>query len=76
MSNNYLYLYNDKKDINYVYYFYIRNSEIKTVELSDPKAKAFCFHLKNKVDSVTLGFEKKETMNDWIEAINKFRDED
>jgi len=26
LSDNYLYLYNDKKDIDYVYYFFVRNS--------------------------------------------------
>lgn len=75
LSDNYLYLYNDKKDINYVYYFYVRNSNIKVIQNPDPKAKAFSFHLKNKVNSTTLGFQKKATMDDWIEAISKCRDE-
>ncbi len=31
LSDNYIYLYNDKKDINYVAYYYIRNSNLKRI---------------------------------------------
>jgi hypothetical protein len=29
LSDNYLYLYHDKRDINYAVYYYVRNSTIK-----------------------------------------------
>ena len=32
--------------------------------------------MKNKVSNVVLGFEKKQTMDDWIEAIKKCRDQE
>ena len=32
LADNYLYLYKDKKDLDYVNYFYIRNSEITMLE--------------------------------------------
>lgn len=76
LSDNYLYLYNDKKDINYVHYYYVRNSDIKIVENPDPKGKEFSFHMKNKVSNVVLGFEKKKVMEDWIELIKKCKDEE
>ncbi len=32
LADNYLYLYKDKKDLDYVNYFYIRNSDITMLE--------------------------------------------
>lgn len=74
LSDNYIYFYNDKKDINYVQYYYIKNSDITVLEQTDSKGKYFVFRLKNKVNTVNLGFDKKNTMDDWINMINKYRD--
>lgn len=58
LSDNYLYFYNDKKDINYVYYYFVRNSEIKILQNTDPNGKQFSFRLKNKVNTQVFGFDK------------------
>ncbi len=39
LSDNYIYFYKDKKDIDYVAYYYVRNSEIKVLEKISPQAK-------------------------------------
>ena len=36
LSNNYIYFYKDKKDINYVAYYYVRNSDITIIENAEP----------------------------------------
>jgi hypothetical protein len=74
LSDNYIYFYNDKKDINYVYYYYIRNSDIQVLEQTDPNGMAFCFKLTNKVNKCVIAFDKKATMDDWIQVIKKYRD--
>lgn len=77
LSDNYIYFYNDKKNINYVYYYYIKNSDITVLNpTSDSdKDKYFVFKLKNKVNTANLAFDKKSTMDDWITMINKYRDD-
>lgn len=74
LSDNYIYFYNDKKDINYVHYYYIRNSEITVLNQTDSKDKYFVFKLKNKVNTVCFAFDKKNTLDDWIKMINKYKD--
>ncbi len=31
LSNNYLYLFIDKKDIEYAHYYYVKNSDVKII---------------------------------------------
>ena len=55
MTDNYLYIYLDKKDINYTTYYYVKSAQIK-IEQFDPVEKLFIFSLKNKVNAGLFGF--------------------
>lgn len=76
LSDNYIYIFKDKNDINYVYYYYIRNSEINILDNADTNVKYFIFRLKNKINTVNFAFEKQNILQSWIDMINKHRDQD
>jgi hypothetical protein len=43
LSASYLYLYKDKKDVNYAAYYYIKNAAMEVMNKVDPQGKAFVF---------------------------------
>lgn len=58
LSGSYLYLYLDKKDVQYKNYFYIKNSKYETVPEKEPTKKPLSLVVENSVNKLILGFDK------------------
>lgn len=76
LTDNYVYLYKDKKDVNYSSFYYIRNSAIDIIPKAETKGKNYCFTIKNKVNSGVFGFDKRTVMEEWEEALRKCKDDE
>ena len=70
LSAGYLYLYNDKKDVQYSTYFYVRNSKISIEkEEIDIAKRPFSLVVENSVNKVRIGFDKESVAEEWSKAI-------
>lgn len=69
LSGGYLYLYNDKKDIQYTTYYYVRNSKTSIEKEEDIAKKPFSLVVENSVNKIRLGFEKEASAEEWVKAI-------
>ena len=78
MSENYIYLYIGTKDEDYYAYYYIKNAELETTHDSTDKVKPYHFRIRNSLNEVTLGFDKPDSIQDWVNKIKKLskKDED
>ena len=74
MSDNYIYLYNDKKDRNYAAYYYIKNATTRQTHQENEKERPHQLSISNKLNSVTFGFDKKESIPDWLKKIQALAD--
>jgi hypothetical protein len=59
MSNNFIYIYLDKKDLNYAAYYFIKGAKMENYREPKDKEKPFHFKIKNKFNEVVFGFDKE-----------------
>lgn len=62
LNQPFLYLYKDKKDLEYKDYYYLKDCEICYNKDCETFQKPFSVTIKNKVNEFTLGFDKAQTM--------------
>ena len=76
LTGSYLYLYQDKKDVQYKTYFYIKNSKYETIEETDPIKKPLSLVIENSVNKFVLGFDKEATLQEWKKAFQQIEHEE
>ena len=58
LSGGYIYFYENKKDIEYCSYYYVKNAKFEILHDTLPSQKQYAMIVTNSVNTVTLGFEK------------------
>lgn len=76
MSNNYIYIYLDKKDKMYTSYYYIKGASLESYKVPLDKEKPFHFKIKNKLNEVIFGFDKEDLIEDWKIKIKSLKSTD
>jgi hypothetical protein len=69
MSESYIYIYLGAKDEDYTAYYYIKGAHLEKIHDPNDKEKPYHFKIKNNLNEVTFGFEKPESVDDWLAKV-------
>ena len=75
LSGGYIYLYENKKDVDYNQYYYVKNAKLTRQYETIHPHKEFSVAIENSVNRVVFGFDKEQVMEDWIKAVKKLNEE-